>query len=95
MTGAERKRVWRERQKQHRSASQVPGLRLQQAQADTLKILRNEIRLKYSLAADNELSVVIPAAQKMCTSLILRGQMPTLEAVKAHLDGKPLPTPWN
>jgi len=99
MTGTERKRAWRERQKLRQSSSPAPDTKpearmdLLQMQADVLKSLRNEIRLKHSIAADNELSVVIPAAKKVCAQLMHRAYAPTLEAVKAHLGGKPLPKP--
>jgi len=110
MTGAERKRVWRDRQKQsagtqtetHAQASVrnavlglEPGTRrvdqFSDAKRDTLKILGAEIRLKHSLAADDEQRRMRAAVDKISTHLILRGMLPTLDVVKAILAGGKIP----
>lgn len=97
MTGTERKRAWRERQKQPGQASngRAPGTGARpdplREQAKVLKSLRAEIRLKHSLVADEELGLTIPAASRICTQLILRGFSPTLANVKRILAGGALP----
>jgi len=104
MTGTERKRAWRERQKaaryqmvdfapkndepQGRSTFVVD---YPAARASILKSIRAEIRLKHSLAADLELATTTPKIVKILNAYGVRAMLPTLDAVKRHLAGKPLP----
>lgn len=55
-----------------------------QARANMLKTVRMIIRLKHSINADNELSVVLPRAEASFDNMLLRGQLPEpLEVVKS------------
>jgi len=95
VTGTERKRAWRLRQSGAVATKQnvnEPRVDLLQAQADVLKTLRTDVRLKHSLAADNELRHLIPAAGKYCAGLIHRGHVPDLETAKRLLTGGKYPT---
>lgn len=49
---------------------------IDQRRADMVKTLRSEIRLKHSLAADNEINEVIPKAVKEFNKAVLRGELP-------------------
>ena len=100
MTGAERKRAWRERQKLVINRSEVPVVEprvstfyidLPAAMASIRKSLRTEVRLQHSLAADYELATTLPRVEKIFTYMSLRAILPTLADVKAYLGGKALP----
>jgi hypothetical protein len=94
MTGTERKRAWRLRQRQQSQQSEEghPRIDFVQEVASIVKILRAEVRLKHSLAADAELGRLIPAARKFCAGLMHRGHVPDLETVKRLLTGGKYPT---
>lgn len=96
MTGTERKRAWRLRQVEAQKREDKANGRgtpayLLQPQSDTLKAIRAEVRLKHSLAADNELAVLLPRVRQHCKDLLHRAHRPTLEAVKKLLAGGKLP----
>jgi hypothetical protein len=50
---------------------------IDQQRANTLKTIRALIRLKHSIAADEELNEKLPLAQSKFDSAILRGQLPS------------------
>ena len=47
-----------------------------QARAETLKIIRSAIRLKHSINADRELNEVLPKAQAKFDASVMRGVLP-------------------
>ena len=50
--------------------------KVDQARADLLKTIRAAVRLRHSIAADNELNEVLPLAQKRFDDAVLRGRLP-------------------
>jgi hypothetical protein len=47
-----------------------------QGRANMLKAIRAVVRLKHSIAADEELNVKLPAAEKIYNAKVLRGELP-------------------
>ena len=56
-----------------------------QARANTLKIIRTAIRLKHSIAADEELNEVLPRAEAKFNAAVLRGDVPAPHDIKKAL----------
>jgi hypothetical protein len=91
MTGTERKRAWRARQKavnatapeERRVSTFVVDYPA--AMASIRKSLRTEVRLKHSLAADQELATLRPKVEEILKQFGLRAMLPTLDEVKAML----------
>lgn len=48
----------------------------EQARANALKVVRSAIRLKHSIAADEELNQVLPSFEKKFNAALLRGERP-------------------
>ena len=59
--------------------------KVDQARADLLKTIRAGVRLRHSIAADNELNEVLPLAQKRFDDAVLRGRLPEPLDVKKAL----------
>lgn len=59
--------------------------RVDQARANTLKVIRTAIRLKHSIAADEELNEVLPRAEAKFNASVLRGELPEPLDVKKAL----------
>ena len=53
-----------------------------QARANMLKSIRTIIRLKHSLAADNELNDILPEAELRFNAAINRGKLPSTAEIK-------------
>lgn len=49
---------------------------IDQQRANTLKVIRTAVRLKHSIAADEELNEVLPRAEAKFDAAVLRGQLP-------------------
>lgn len=58
---------------------------IEQARANTLKVVRTAIRLKHSIAADEELNDVLPRAQAKFDAAVNRGVLPAPIDVKKAL----------
>jgi hypothetical protein len=56
-----------------------------QARANMLKILRTAIRLKHSIAADEEMNDLLPKAQAKWDKAIQNGNRPEAIAIKTAL----------
>jgi len=92
MTRAERKRLWRQRQKATQQAlaktaeptggKKVP---LEVEHDAIVKTLRTEIRLKHSLAADEEINATLRRASKAFWDLVQRSQSADLDDVRRAL----------
>lgn len=54
----------------------------EQARVNTLKIIRAAVRLKHSIAADNELNEVLPEAEMRFDSAVQRGKLPSPVEIK-------------
>jgi hypothetical protein len=50
--------------------------RTEQARANLLKVIRSAVRLRHSIAADEELNVKLPAAEQVFNAQVLRGELP-------------------
>lgn len=50
---------------------------IEQAKADTLKMGRSVIRLKHSVAADNELNEKLPLLEKAFDQAVMSGELPS------------------
>lgn len=59
--------------------------KVDRARADLMKIVRSAVRLKHSLAADEELNEVLPAAEIRFNAQILKGQLPPEIDIKKAL----------
>ena len=59
--------------------------KVDQARANMLKTIRAAIRLKHSIAADEELNEVLPEAEKKFNALVQRRQLPAPLDVKKAL----------
>lgn len=59
--------------------------KVDQARANTLKVIRAAIRLKHSIAADEELNDVLPRAEAKFNAAVMRGQLPEPLDVKKAL----------
>ena len=59
--------------------------RVDQARANMLKIIRAAIRLKHSIAADEELNEVLPEAERRFNAATLKGQLPDPVNIKRTL----------
>lgn len=59
--------------------------RVDQARANMLKVIRAAVRLKHSLAADEELNEVLPRAEKKFNEAIHRGGLPAPLDIKRVL----------
>ena len=59
--------------------------KVDQARANILKTIRAAIRLKHSIAADEELNEVLPLAQEKFDAAVLRGRLPEPLDVKKAL----------
>lgn len=55
------------------------------ARANMLKVVRTAVRLKHSIAADNELNDVLPRAEARFNAEIARGQLPAPIDIKRAL----------
>jgi len=53
---------------------------VEQAWANRLKAIRTAIRLKHSIAADNELNAVVEKERKEFMASVLKGQLPKHDA---------------
>lgn len=49
---------------------------VEQARANLIKVMRSAIRLRHSIAADEELNLKLPAAEKVFNAQVLRGELP-------------------
>lgn len=49
---------------------------IQQALADKLKSVRSAVRLKHSIAADNELNIELPKAETDFYKVVNKGELP-------------------
>ena len=59
--------------------------KVDQARANTLKVIRAAVRLKHSIAADDELNEVLPRAQARFDAAVLRGDVPEPLDIKKSL----------
>lgn len=59
--------------------------KVDQARANMLKVVRTAVRLKHSIAADNELNDVLPKAEARFNAEIARGQLPAPLDIKRAL----------
>jgi len=57
----------------------------EQARANALKVVRAAIRLKHSIAADEEINQVLPAFEKRFNAALNRGEVPEPLDVKRAL----------
>lgn len=53
-----------------------------QARANTLKIIRAAVRLKHSINADNELNEILPEAELRFNAAVQRGKLPSSVEIK-------------
>ena len=60
--------------------------KVDRARADLKKIVRSIIRLKHSLAADEELNEVLPRAEIRFNAHILKGELPEPIEIKKILN---------
>lgn len=59
-------------------------MNVEQRRRNALKVVRAAIRVKHSIAADNELAEVLPEVERRFDAAVLRGQLPEpLDIVKA------------
>ena len=56
-----------------------------QARANMLKTIRAAVRLRYSIAADEELNRVLPEAEKKFNAAVLDGKVPAAIDIKKAL----------
>ena len=63
----------------------VQKLKEDQARANMLKVIRTAIRLKHSIAADEELNEVLPLAEKKFNAALHRGELPAPLDIKKAL----------
>lgn len=56
-----------------------------QARANMLKVIRTAVRLKHSIAADEELNEVLPRAEAKFNAAVLKGQLPAPVNIKRAL----------
>jgi len=56
-------------------------LKIEQVLANRIKVLRTAIRLKHSIAADNELNEVLDAEKKQFWKSVQQGQLPAAIAI--------------
>lgn len=61
---------------------------IDQARANMLKTIRTAVRLKHSIAADEELNDVLPRAEAKFFKQIQAGEMPDPLDIKKLIDGK-------
>ena len=61
---------------------------IDQARANMLKTIRAAVRLKHSIAADEELNEVLPRAEAQFFKQIQEGKMPDPLDLKKLIDGK-------
>lgn len=59
--------------------------KVDQARANTLKVIRSAVRLKYSIMADDELNEVLPKAEARFNSAVMRGELPEPIDIKKAL----------
>jgi hypothetical protein len=59
--------------------------KVEQARANTLKVIRMAVRLKHSIAADEELNEVLPRAEAKFNAAVNRGELPAPLDVKKAL----------
>ena len=59
--------------------------KVDQSRANMLKTIRAAIRLKHSIAADEELNDLLPEAQRRFDAAILKGRLPEPLDVKKSL----------
>lgn len=57
----------------------------EQARANALKVVRAAIRLKHSIAADEEINKVLPAFEKKFNAALLRTEVPAPIDIKKAL----------
>ena len=60
--------------------------RVEQEWANRAKVIRNAVRLKYSLMADNELNHLLDEQRKLYMKSVLKGELPKALDVKKLLD---------
>lgn len=61
-----------------------------QSRANTLKAARSLIRLKHSIAADEELNETLPLIEAAFNAAVQRGQLPAVaELLDAYVTGDP------
>lgn len=59
--------------------------KIDQSRANMLKVIRTAVRLKHSIAADEELNEVLPAAQKRFDDALQRGRLMEPAEIKRSL----------
>lgn len=59
--------------------------KVDQARVDMLKVIRAAVRLKHSIAADNELNEVLPRAEARFNAAVMAGRLPNPVDVKKAL----------
>jgi hypothetical protein len=59
--------------------------KVDQARANMLKVIRTSIRLKHSIAADEELNEVLPRAEARFNAAVMKGQLPAPLDIKRSL----------
>ena len=62
--------------------------KVEQEWANRLKVIRNAVRLKYSILADSELNEIVDEQKKLYMKSVLKGELPAPLDVKKLIDGK-------
>ena len=62
--------------------------RVEQEWANRLKVIRNAVRLKYSLMADDELNQILDEQKKLYMKSVMKGELPEPLDIKKLIDGK-------
>lgn len=60
---------------------------VEQAKVNTLKVARSLIRLRHSLAADDEINEKLPALEQAFDDAVLNGQLPDEATVRELVAG--------